>query len=308
MTKGKGDRGGGNSGGRKPPKEHQWPKGKSGNPKGRPKKAAAEPFDGDVAEIILAEGFKTITLIEGGKPVSMLAIQAAIRAMLLSAMKGNSHAGRSYVQHVANAQARQQKQKQDAVEAALAIKIQLEAERAQWLAQGHDEIDMPLHPSDVEIDGVTGEVKHFLAFTDEQRKARSKMIELRDYLIKVIERSQAAAAEDGDDAFLEINRVAALTSIVDINQKLPARFRRVPPGDEPPVNPESSPEEMWQAMMKPIFDLLLSRLRSNDGASGGSDSPSSGRACDASDAGPSGDMTEGADRRASSPDEEGEQS
>jgi hypothetical protein len=143
--------GNGRSGGKgKPPKEHQWPKGQSGNPRGRPKKAVGGLSDPDVGEIILAEGSKTITLTEGGKPCTMPAIQAATRAMLVSAIKGNSHAQRSFVQMVANAQTQQQKRQEEEIVTALALKIQLEALRNQWLAKGRHEMDMPLHPADIE--------------------------------------------------------------------------------------------------------------------------------------------------------------
>lgn len=308
MTKKGNGRSGGKGGGRRPLTGRPWEKGQSGNPKGRPKKKPDQPFDDDMVDLILAEAARVITLNEGGKRVSMPAAEAVLKAQLISAMKGNSHAQRNWLQQVAKAKTQQQKRKEDTVAAALALKIQLEAERNQWLAKGHDELAMALHPSDVEIDGITGEVRNFLVFTEEHRKARAKLVEFRDHLLERIARSLAVAAEDGDDELLQISRDAAHACIVDINQKLPPRFRRVPPGDKPPVGPDSSPEEMWRAVMQPVWDLLLSPLRTDDGVAGGSDWPSSEPECDASTGRPGDETTASDGLKASGQDDGGEES
>jgi hypothetical protein len=132
--------------------------------------------------------------------------------------------------------------------------------RIQWVREGRNELEMHLHPSDIDINYVTGEVKYLLAFTAEEQKARAALIRLRDYLLIRIARSLEAAAEDGDDVFLQIGRDAASSSLLDINQRLPSRFRRVPPGDEPPIGPDSPPEEVWKAIMAPIHRDIVDRL------------------------------------------------
>src|SRR5438309_11691763 len=161
-------------------KQHQWPKGTSGNPKGRPKKAAAEPLEADVADMLVSEGLKPITIMEGGKPQSMPAIQAVTRAQLVSALKGNSHAMRSYIQQIANAQAQQRKRKEEIAAAAFGLRLEFEIKRREWVSAGNDESELPLHPSDIEIDVQTGEVRYFLAFTEQERRGRASLVRFRD--------------------------------------------------------------------------------------------------------------------------------
>lgn len=307
MTKKSNGRGGGKGGGRRPPTEHQWEKGQSGNPKGRPKKKPDQPFDDDMVDLILAEAARVITLNEGGKRVSMPAAEAVLKAQLVSAMKGNSHAQRGWLQQVAKAQAQKQKRKEEEIAAAVKLKMELECARLKWVAKGRDEIDLALHPSDIEIDQATGEVKNFLALTGEEREARARRVEHRDYCLERIARSLEVGAEDGDDALLQMSRDAARHAVAHINETLPSRFRRVPPGDKPVLGPESSPEELWRALLQPTIDLLTSRLGRNHGAAGGSDLPSSAPECDASGERPVGDTTADDGLKATDQDDEGEE-
>lgn len=257
----KNSNGGNNSGadpvGRgRPPKDCQWPKGTSGNPKGRPKKMPAAPQKANSNALILAEADRVITLTEGGKPVSMSTEQAVLRAMVVAALKGNSHAQRSLMQMVNNARAQEQVQKDRNLRAALLLQIELDAKRTDWLRQGRDEQDMLNHPSDIEIDSATGEVKHFLIFTEEQRAARAKLIAFRDYQLEQIARSEIVAAEDEDDAVLQQNRELALAAVIRINEHLPSRHRRLPPLEEPSIEPNSSPEELSKALMQAVVERL----------------------------------------------------
>lgn len=305
MTKKRNGSGGGKGGGRKPPKEHQWPKGKSGNPKGRPKKPD-QPLDDDMADLILAEGFKTITVTEGGKPISLPAVKAVFRAMLLSAMKGNSHAGRSYVQHVSNAQAQKQKRKEEAISAAIKLKMELECARLEWVAKGRDEMEMIAHPTDIEINGVTGEVKSFVIFTAEDVRGRAKLIELRDFAIDIIERGKQTVAEEGDDPILKLGRDLAQEQIRFCNERLPSRFRRFPAGEGPPLTLGSSAQQYWNHLTQ-SFTPSREDIREWLEATAGRDWRNSVPECDASVEEPGDDTAAGVDPQASSQDGEDEQ-
>jgi hypothetical protein len=94
----------------KPPMEHRWRKGTSGNPRGRPRKAQAalaqhsfDPF----REQFLAEMLRPISIKEAGRTVELPAIQAISRSLVLNALKGNSKAQQLALNYYKSAQAEQ---------------------------------------------------------------------------------------------------------------------------------------------------------------------------------------------------------
>jgi hypothetical protein len=187
----------------------------------------------------------------------MTAAQAVKRALFLSAMKGNAHAQRTYLQLVANAQAQQEKFKQDELTAAVALKMALDDERRRWVADGGDEMTMARHPSDIDIDA-NGEVKMYLAQTDDALTARDRLISFRDYTLELLARSDEVIAEDGDDTLLSMTRELAEHHVRTVNEQLPPRFRRWAPADTPAKMPPS-PEALWEATARDLAARVVGR-------------------------------------------------
>lgn len=69
----------------KPPTEHRFQKGKSGNPKGRPRKT---PSERDLPAMLLDEIFRLVPVNENGKAKNVPLIQIVIRNELSRAAKG----------------------------------------------------------------------------------------------------------------------------------------------------------------------------------------------------------------------------
>src|SRR6266436_6738474 len=95
---------------RKPPVEYQFKKGTSGNPKGRPKKKAAQPGFGALgtadrlAAMALDEAGRPVTVREGDKVSEVPAMQALLRTMFRAAAQGDTKAGRQLLEVIARAE------------------------------------------------------------------------------------------------------------------------------------------------------------------------------------------------------------
>jgi Family of unknown function (DUF5681) len=77
----------------KPPELNRFKKGKSGNPKGRPKR---EPDDIDVEHLFIEELFETVTVNIGGRSQTLPAWKVIAKRLVAECMKGNIRAIRMY--------------------------------------------------------------------------------------------------------------------------------------------------------------------------------------------------------------------
>src|ERR1700680_4945615 len=84
----------------KPPKNTQFQKGASGNPKGRPKKA--RDFDHE----LLREAESSIIVKDNGQPKRISKIEGVVKQLTNKALTGNIQATRIYLDHYRQAHER----------------------------------------------------------------------------------------------------------------------------------------------------------------------------------------------------------
>jgi len=220
----------------KPPVEHRFKKGRSGNPLGRPRKskAAKSPgpnsFGAQPANCyLLQEAYRPVVVREGEQTIELPAIQAVFRAMGVAAMKGNRFAQRTIAELVQSVETEDRKLRLEHLETMINYKCEWEKaiERARELGQPEPQ-PIP-HPDDIIIDFRSGEARVCGPFTKEDKVKWDRLLEYRDELQNEVSYFAAAyrksRSPDRKARWLEAWMLEQ--KFYDrINDNLPERYRK----------------------------------------------------------------------------------
>ena len=169
----------------KPPAEHRFKKGASGNPRGRPKgkknRASPQPGFGLKAaeEFLRKEAYRPIALREGDTIIELPAIQAVFRAMGVSALKGNRFAQRTLAEMVTRMEQDDHRARMELFGSAVEYKHQWSEVISKHEKAGLEPPRPIPHPDDMILDPSTGSVRFEGPQTKEQRDRLEQALKRR---------------------------------------------------------------------------------------------------------------------------------
>jgi Family of unknown function (DUF5681) len=145
-----------------PPEHTRFQKGKSGNPRGRPRgKGVKTPglSEERLKTILLEEAYRTIKVNDGTRQVSMPMVKAIVRSMALSAAKGRTKAQALFTKMLNLVEQQNKITHDEMLDTAIRYKVDWEKELLRREREGVTGPEPIPHPDHVVIDMRTGDVR-----------------------------------------------------------------------------------------------------------------------------------------------------
>ena len=177
----------------KPPREHQFKKGQSGNPKGRPPRKKAKPiihYNEPFKDIVLNEAYRKVSILEGEKPVKISLAEACMRSIMVNAANGNLQCQKLFVQLIGTIEKQDRLEKEAAFQSALEFKEIYSDLIDKSKRDGQPEPDIVPHPDHIHLDFMTSEFSIKGPVTTEQKKICDAMKARRSEALAEIRAAQ----------------------------------------------------------------------------------------------------------------------
>lgn len=214
----------------KPPKQSQFPPGKSGNPKGRPKGSKNKRpalNEERLKSIVLDEAYRNNAVRDGHRNVSMPMAQAIVRSLAVNAAKGQHRAQRLFAEMLSATERQNKDLADEFVKSLVNYKIDWNHELDRRVRQGITHLPDPIpHPDHVKIDMNTGKAwvegpitNDDVAELEEWARKRDGFKEEVDFLRSDLETEvddEQRAFREGDLAHAE-KMVKLIQKVLDLN-------------------------------------------------------------------------------------------